>query len=195
MTLREKCSNTEFFLVCIFSCSDWIRRDTEYLDTLHAVWSIFYSFNTYVFVIKINRSEDRIGILEISVRLFNSQYILIRPSYFKTCVKSRANFLSFDMTSLLVILIFSSFDTFWVKWAKMVFQNVLLSLIILLIESAKTWLFSVFEKFFAKVPLSDVVFFSCSFIFQEKMEQPWPFHNFFLFCHKRSLNGTGTFLF
>ena len=29
-TLREKCPNTEFFLVPIFPHSDWIRRDTEY---------------------------------------------------------------------------------------------------------------------------------------------------------------------
>ena len=28
-TLREKCPNTEFFLVRIFVHSDWIRRDTE----------------------------------------------------------------------------------------------------------------------------------------------------------------------
>ena len=57
-TLREKCPNTEFFLVHIFPHSDWIRRDTpylfvfspyaekyesektSYLDTFHAViWS------------------------------------------------------------------------------------------------------------------------------------------------------------
>ena len=30
--LREKCSNTEFFLVRIFPHSDWIRRNTEYLS-------------------------------------------------------------------------------------------------------------------------------------------------------------------
>ena len=30
--LREKCPNTEFFLVRIFPPSDWIRRDTEYLS-------------------------------------------------------------------------------------------------------------------------------------------------------------------
>ena len=29
---REKCPNTEFFLVCIFPHPDWIRRDTEYLS-------------------------------------------------------------------------------------------------------------------------------------------------------------------
>ena len=31
-TLREKCPNTEFFLVRIFPHSDWIRRDTLYLS-------------------------------------------------------------------------------------------------------------------------------------------------------------------
>ena len=30
--LREKCPSTEFFLVCIFPHSDWIRRDTPYLS-------------------------------------------------------------------------------------------------------------------------------------------------------------------
>ena len=47
--LREKCPNTEFFLVRIFLHSDWIRRDTSpnagkygpektpYFDTFHAV--------------------------------------------------------------------------------------------------------------------------------------------------------------
>ena len=35
-TLLEKCSNTEFFLVCIFSHWNWIRRDTEYLSVFSA---------------------------------------------------------------------------------------------------------------------------------------------------------------
>ena len=30
--LREKCSNTEFFLVRIFPHLDWIRRDTEWVS-------------------------------------------------------------------------------------------------------------------------------------------------------------------
>ena len=30
--LREKCPNTEFFLVRIFPHLDWIRKDTEYLS-------------------------------------------------------------------------------------------------------------------------------------------------------------------
>ena len=43
-TLREKCPNTEFFLVRNFPHSDWIRRDMEYLETpylgiFQAVWS------------------------------------------------------------------------------------------------------------------------------------------------------------
>ena len=33
--LREKCSNTEFFLVRIFPHSDWIRRDAEYLSVFN----------------------------------------------------------------------------------------------------------------------------------------------------------------
>ena len=32
LTLREKCPNTEFFLVRIFPHLDWIRRDTKYLS-------------------------------------------------------------------------------------------------------------------------------------------------------------------
>ena len=31
-SLREKCPNTELFLVRIFPHSDWIRRDTEYTE-------------------------------------------------------------------------------------------------------------------------------------------------------------------
>ena len=31
-TLREKCPNTEFFLVRIFPHSDWIQTDTKYLS-------------------------------------------------------------------------------------------------------------------------------------------------------------------
>ena len=34
-TLREKCPNTEFFLVRILSHSDWIRRNTEYLSVFN----------------------------------------------------------------------------------------------------------------------------------------------------------------
>ena len=30
LLLREKCPNTELFLVCIFPHSNWIRRDTPY---------------------------------------------------------------------------------------------------------------------------------------------------------------------
>ena len=36
-SLREKCPNSEFFLVRIFLHSDWIRRDTPHLDTFHAL--------------------------------------------------------------------------------------------------------------------------------------------------------------
>ena len=32
LALRENCLNAEFFLVCIFPHSDWIRRDTPYLS-------------------------------------------------------------------------------------------------------------------------------------------------------------------
>ena len=31
-SLREMCPNTEFFLVRVFSHSDWIRKDTKYLS-------------------------------------------------------------------------------------------------------------------------------------------------------------------
>ena len=32
LPLRKECPNTEFFLVCIFLYSDWIRRFTEYIS-------------------------------------------------------------------------------------------------------------------------------------------------------------------
>ena len=47
-SLREKCPSTEFFLVCIFPYSDWIRRDTLYLSVFspnagkYASWKILY---------------------------------------------------------------------------------------------------------------------------------------------------------
>ena len=53
VTWREKCPNTEFFLVRFFPHSDWIRTDTPpntgkygpekalYLDTFHAVLTIW----------------------------------------------------------------------------------------------------------------------------------------------------------
>ena len=65
LTLREKCPNTEFFLVLIFPHSDWIRRDIlylyvfgpnegkygpekiPYLDTFHAVILDFYTLWKY----------------------------------------------------------------------------------------------------------------------------------------------------
>ena len=36
-SLREKCPNSKFFLAGIFLHSDWIGRDTPYVDTFHAV--------------------------------------------------------------------------------------------------------------------------------------------------------------
>ena len=36
-SLREKCPNTEFFLVRIFLYSHWIQKNTPYLDPFHAV--------------------------------------------------------------------------------------------------------------------------------------------------------------
>ena len=62
LALRQKCQNTEFFLISISPHSDWIRRDTEYLsvfspnvgkyglkktpylDTFHAVLCLLYFF-------------------------------------------------------------------------------------------------------------------------------------------------------
>ena len=43
-SLHGKCPNTEFFLVRSFPHSDWIRRDTEHLDTFHAA-TLFNQFN------------------------------------------------------------------------------------------------------------------------------------------------------
>ena len=38
ISLREKCPYSEFFLVCIFRYSDWIRtRKTQNMDNFHAV--------------------------------------------------------------------------------------------------------------------------------------------------------------
>ena len=37
LSLREKCRNTEFFLVRIFPHSNWIRRDTSYLSVFCSI--------------------------------------------------------------------------------------------------------------------------------------------------------------
>ena len=42
VTLREKCLNTEFFLVRIFPHLDWIRRDTRSV-TLHLLYLSWYN--------------------------------------------------------------------------------------------------------------------------------------------------------
>ena len=34
-SVRKKCPNTEFFLVCFFQYSDWIQKDTEYLSAYY----------------------------------------------------------------------------------------------------------------------------------------------------------------
>ena len=48
-TLCEKCPNTVFSLVRIFPHSDWIWRDTPYLDTFHAVPGEGWTFTGYFF--------------------------------------------------------------------------------------------------------------------------------------------------
>ena len=45
-TLREKCPNTELFLVRIFPHSDWIRRDTEYLPEITPYLGTFHAVRT-----------------------------------------------------------------------------------------------------------------------------------------------------
>ena len=46
LTLREKCANTEFFLVRIFPQSDWIRRDTEHTNQKKLrIWTLFTQCN------------------------------------------------------------------------------------------------------------------------------------------------------
>ena len=77
LSLREKCPNTELFLVRIFLYLDWIRRDTQifipntgkygpeispYLDTFHAVflpiYFLFFSNFLFFFGIKFRGTLD-----------------------------------------------------------------------------------------------------------------------------------------
>ena len=83
-SLREKYPNTEFFLVCIFPHSDWIRRDTKYLfvfspnagkygpektpylDTFHTVnvdWIICQQYNNR-FIIQFEIGKHSINSFE-----------------------------------------------------------------------------------------------------------------------------------
>ena len=77
MALREKCPNTELFLVRIFPISNWIRRnssylsvfspnagkyrpdETPYLDTFHTVW---------IFLVEKRKSEYHHWIPRIRIR-------------------------------------------------------------------------------------------------------------------------------
>ena len=110
MALREKCPNTEFFLIRIFSHSAWIQRDashlsvftpnawkyvpekTPYLDTFHTVWvqrkvwgkDIFYYKNTMNFLLNLVKKWNWITCRNetINCRNITSFYFQITCPYF-----------------------------------------------------------------------------------------------------------------
>ena len=105
-SLREKCLNTEFFLVRIFPHSDWIRRDTSmrgntdqkktpYLDTFHAVSASRNSFQLLlVRLVDWKQSSYVYGVFTGQI-LKNSLPQKARPIiYFKTRDRIELNFWS-----------------------------------------------------------------------------------------------------
>ena len=92
--LREKCPNTEFFLVRIFPHSDWIRRDTPYLsvlspnagkyapektpylDTFHAVILVHFRLtnNRYCTVISVKLLQ-KFNVLKSKLWIFAKVYL------------------------------------------------------------------------------------------------------------------------
>ena len=81
--MREKCPNTEFFLVRIFPYSDWTRRDTPYLSIFSPNAGKYGPektpyLDTFLASFKLNAVSDMKAVL------FGRTYeIIIRSSYFK----------------------------------------------------------------------------------------------------------------
>ena len=100
LSLREKCPNTEFFLICIFPHSDWIWRDTlyfsvfslnagkygpektPYLDTFHIV-SETISFSSFVKILLTTSVYISFLILNISVANLSKAHhkLFVLPRY------------------------------------------------------------------------------------------------------------------
>ena len=57
--LREKCPNTEFFMVCIILYSDWTQEDTDQKKL--RIWTLFtqWRFSSTSFSAKYSRLEWR----------------------------------------------------------------------------------------------------------------------------------------
>ena len=59
LALHEKCQNTELFLVLVFLYSDCIRKDTEYLDSFHAVEYNIYEGKLFSVLLAFDHRESR----------------------------------------------------------------------------------------------------------------------------------------
>ena len=98
--LREKCPNTEFFLVRIFPHSDWIRRDTvfspnvgkygpqktPYFDTFHAVGASWF-----LMVGQGKTLEVSIFILLMFVEIWSIKFFPLRIDFFIVRARSVDN--------------------------------------------------------------------------------------------------------
>ena len=82
-SLREKCPNTEFFLVSIFSDSNWIQRNTNYLSVFSpnvgkygpkktSYFDIFHAMNTLSIAFK----KVYLAVYLLFLRLFKSKLFL-----------------------------------------------------------------------------------------------------------------------
>ena len=56
MTLPEKCPNTEFFLVCFFLYSDWIKENTDQKKL--RIWTLFTQYERKYSAFSAEKNED-----------------------------------------------------------------------------------------------------------------------------------------
>ena len=111
-SLREKCPNTEFFLVCVFLYSNWIpcirteyrkirSKKTPYLDTFHAVSvlhtnGIYLMLPSYLYVVQMEvlaciTHGSGIKILEQSINWAYLQFVALISVvvFYKTLASKR----------------------------------------------------------------------------------------------------------
>ena len=124
--LRKKCPNTKFFLVCIFSHSDWIRRDTEhlsvfspnagkygaektlYLNTFRAVTeqshAMMNSVSSYKVWANVKKTSTDFRIIILNMEYIIPNMLALIPCQEPSFSGSRRNFWITKTTSFLCIL-------------------------------------------------------------------------------------------
>ena len=87
-TLREKCQNTEFFLLRIFPHSDWIRRGTEYLSLFCSIAGKYGPEKT--------PHLDTFHAVEMEWNQIKSEWNQAKVNAFQTTERSSSNYLIYN---------------------------------------------------------------------------------------------------